>query len=160
MSGTAKEAGPPRVAGTSLSFPAFLNSVRKPKGQMPPFSSRQVSDQELLDVYAFLHAADLGPKLLLPSSANPQNGPRFYVAFGCYECHGYEGQGSTQTGGSRIGPPQIPFSGFVTYIRQPIGQMPPYAAKAVTHAQLADIYIFLQSCPDAPPANSIPLLNQ
>ena len=155
-----KEAGPPKIAATRLSLRDFVQSVRKPKGQMPPFGSQQVSDQELSDVYAFLQSVASQPKLELPSSANSQNGQHFYVSFGCYECHGYQGQGSVQTGGSRIGPPQIPYSGFVAYVRQPTGQMPPYTTKAVSDAQLADIYVFLQSRPQAAPSKSIPLLNQ
>lgn len=154
-----KETGPPKIAATHLSFDEFVQSVRKPKGQMPPFGAEQVSDSELSDVYAFLQSAGAQPKVELPASANSQNGQHLYNSFGCYECHGYQGQGSAQTGGSRIGPPQIPYSGFVAYIRQPTGQMPPYTSKAVSDAQLADIYAFLQSRPKAT-SKSIPQLNQ
>jgi mono/diheme cytochrome c family protein len=160
VSPAGKEAGPPKIAATHLSLQDFVQSVRKPKGQMPPFGSKQVTDAELSDVYAFLQSMASQPKLELPSSANSHNGQRLYTAFGCYECHGYQGQGSSQTGGSRLGPPQIPYSGFVAYVRQPTGQMPPYTSKAVSDAQLADIYVFLDSRPQATPSKSIPLLNQ
>ena len=159
-SSTGKDSGPPKIASTHLSLQDFVHTVREPKGQMPPFGPKQVSDPELADVYAFLQAAASQPKIELPSTANSKNGEHFYTAFGCYECHGYQGQGSVQTGGSRLGPPQIPFSGFVTYVRLPAGQMPPYTAKAVSDAQLADIYSFLQSRPQAAPSKSIPLLNK
>jgi mono/diheme cytochrome c family protein len=160
MSQTGKESAPPKIASTHLSVQDFVRSIRAPKGQMPPFGPKQVTDAELSDVYAFLQSVTAQPKLELPSSANSQNGQHLYTAFGCYECHGLQGQGSVQTGGSRLGPPQIPFSGFVAYVRQPTGQMPPYTSKAVSDAQLADIYVFLQSLPQAVPSKSIPLLNQ
>jgi mono/diheme cytochrome c family protein len=160
MSQTGKESAPPKIASTYLSLQDFVRSIRAPKGQMPPFGPKQVTDAELSDVYAFLQSVASQPKLELPSSANSQNGQHLYTAFGCYECHGLQGQGSVQTGGSRLGPPQIPFSGFVAYVRQPTGQMPPYTSKAVSDAQLADIYVFLQSLPQAVPSKSIPLLNQ
>ena len=160
MSQTGQESGPPKIASTHLSLQDFVRSIRAPKGQMPPFGPKQVTDAELSDVYAFLQSVASQPKLELPSSANSQNGQHLYTAFGCYECHGLQGQGSVQTGGSRLGPPQIPFSGFVAYVRQPSGQMPPYTSKAVSDAQLADIYVFLQSLPQAVPSKSIPLLNQ
>ena len=160
MSQTGQESGPPKIASTHLSLQDFVRSVRAPKGQMPPFGPKQVTDAELLDVYAFLQSVASQPKLELPSSANSQNGQHLYTAFGCYECHGLQGQGSVQTGGSRLGPPQIPFSGFVAYVRQPTGQMPPYTSKAASDAQLADIYVFLQSIPQAVPSKTIPLLNQ
>jgi len=160
MPQTGKEAGSPKIAATKLSLRDFLESVRKPKGQMPPFSAKQVSDEELSDVYAFLESAASQPKPELPSSASSKDGEHLYTAFGCYECHGYQGQGSVQTGGSRIGPPQIPYSGFLAYIRQPAGEMPPYASKALSDAQLGDIYVFLQSRPQAAPSKAIPQLNQ
>lgn len=160
MAQTGKEATPPKIASTHLSLQDFVRFVRAPKGQMPPFSAAQVSDDELSDVYAFLQTVSSQPKVELPSTANAQNGQRFYSAFGCYECHGLQGQGSTQTGGVRIGPPQIPFSGFVAYVREPASQMPPYTSKVVSEAQLADIYVFLQSRPQVVPSKSITLLNQ
>lgn len=160
MPQTGKEAGSPKIAATKLSLRDFLESIRKPKGQMPPFGTKHVSDEELSDVYAFLESAASQPKLELPSSASSKDGEHLYTAFGCYECHGYQGQGSVQTGGSRIGPPQIPYSGFVAYIRQPAGEMPPYASKALSDAQLADIYVFLQSRAQAAPSKAIPQLNQ
>lgn len=160
MSQTGKQAGSPKIAATKLSLRDFLQSVRKPRGQMPPFLATQVSDEELSDVYAFLESAASQPRLALPSSASSTDGEHLYTAFGCYECHGYQGQGSVQTGGSRIGPPQIPYSGFLAYIRQPAGEMPPYTSKALSDTQLADIYVFLQSRPQAAPSKSIPQLNQ
>lgn len=160
MSQTGKQAGSAKIAATKLSLRDFLQSVRKPRGQMPPFLATQVSDEELSDVYAFLESAASQPRLALPSSASSTDGEHLYTAFGCYECHGYQGQGSVQTGGSRIGPPQIPYSGFVAYIRQPAGEMPPYTSKALSDAQVADIYVFLQSRPQAVPSKSIPQLNQ
>jgi mono/diheme cytochrome c family protein len=160
MAQTGKQPAPPKIASTHLSLQEFVRFVRAPKGQMPPFSPEQVRDGELADVYTFLQAVASQPKVELPSTADAQNGQHLYSAFGCYECHGLQGQGSTQTGGVRIGPPQIPFSGFLAYVREPASQMPPYTSKVVSEAQLADIYVFLQSRPQALPSKSIPLLNQ
>jgi mono/diheme cytochrome c family protein len=157
---TGNGSGPPKIAATPLSLREFVGSVRDPKGQMPPFNAKQVSDAELSDVFSFLQSIASRPKLEFPSSANSENGKRFYTSFGCYECHGLQGQGSVSTGGARLGPPQTPFSGFVAYARQPTGQMPPYTSKVVSDAQFADIYAFLRTLPQASPAKDIPLLNQ
>lgn len=149
----------PRIGPTRLSQSAFIAFVRRPIGKMPSYPSQVISDGELTDLYTFLQS--LAPAVKVdPSSANAQNGQRLYMSDGCYECHGNEGQGSTQTAASRIGPIQIPFAPFVAYIRQPNAQMPPYSAKAVSDADLADIYAFLLSRPQSAPAKSIPLLNQ
>lgn len=92
------------------------------------------------------------------ASGNVQNGKQLYTNSGCYQCHGREGQGSGVLG-PRIGPPPILLGGFTEYIRQPRGQMPPYTSKVLSDAELGDIYAFLKSIPQPPPAKSIPLLN-
>ena len=151
--------GAPRIGPTRLALPAFLRFVRSPAGQMPPYSAQQVSDSDLADLYAFLQS--LAPaKLELPPTANAPNGQKLYTKYGCYECHGLEGQGSAQTGGSRLGPVQIPFGSFVTYVRQPSGQMPPYTKKAISDTELADVYAFLKARPEAPASKGIAILNQ
>ena len=149
----------PRIGPTRLSEASFSDFVRHPIGKMPAYRTQDISDSELADLYAFLQS--LAPRVKAePSSANAQNGRRLFMSYGCYECHGNEGQGSTQTAASRIGPMQIPFGPFVAYIRQPSRQMPPYSEKAVSDGDLADIYAFLLSRPQSASAKSIPLLNQ
>ena len=70
---------------------------------------------------------------------NVDAGKKLYVSIGCYQCHGYEAQGSSATG-PRLGPRSIPFASFSRYVRQPTGQMPPYTAKVLADADLANIY--------------------
>ena len=81
------------------------------------------------------------------------------MKFGCYECHGREGQGSAATG-PRLNQNPITYARFVAYIRKPSGEMPPYTAKVVSDQQAADLYAFLQSLPKPPAVDSIPLLKQ
>jgi ubiquinol-cytochrome c reductase cytochrome c subunit len=88
-------------------------------------------------------------------AGNADAGKKLFVADGCYQCHGYEAQGSSATG-PRLGPRPIAFAAFSRYVRQPTGQMPPYTAKVVPDADLANIYAFVQSRPE--PAKDIPLL--
>jgi mono/diheme cytochrome c family protein len=93
-------------------------------------------------------------------AGNAQNGKKLFMGDGCYECHGREGQGALQTGAARIGPPQLSFEGFQSYVRKPTNQMPPYTAKAVPDSDLADIYAYLKSIPMPPKGKDIPLLNK
>jgi mono/diheme cytochrome c family protein len=95
-----------------------------------------------------------------PPTGNAQNGKKLLVSYGCYECHGREGQGAAQTGAARIGPPQLSFEGFQSYVRNPKNQMPPYTNKAVSDHDLADIYAYLKSIPMPPKGKDIPLLNK
>jgi mono/diheme cytochrome c family protein len=91
-------------------------------------------------------------------SGNAENGKRIFMKYGCYECHGLQGQGSP-VAGPRIGPDPVPFEVFAPYIRKPAGEMPPYTDKVVSDKELADIYAFLQLLPHPPTAKKIPLLN-
>jgi mono/diheme cytochrome c family protein len=86
---------------------------------------------------------------------NVDAGKKLYVSIGCYQCHGYEAQGSSATG-PRLGPRSIPFESFSRYVRQPTGQMPPYTAKVLSDVDLANVYAFVRSRPEA--TKDIPLL--
>ena len=91
---------------------------------------------------------------------NMQNGKKIFTSNGCYECHGLQGQGAMQTGGARIGPPQLALESFLSYVRHPMNQMPPYSSKAISDQDLTDIYAYLKSIPLPPKGKDIPLLNK
>jgi mono/diheme cytochrome c family protein len=95
-----------------------------------------------------------------PPNGNAQNGKKLFMADGCYECHGRQGQGAAQTGAARIGPPMLSFDGFQSYVRKPTNNMPPYTSKAIPDQDLADIYAYLKSIPMPPKGKDIPLLNK
>jgi mono/diheme cytochrome c family protein len=95
-----------------------------------------------------------------PPAGNAQNGKKLFSANGCYECHGLQGQGATQTGAARIGPPILPLEAFLSYVRHPVNEMPPYSTKAVSDQDLTDIYAYLKSIPLPPKGKDIPLLNK
>ncbi len=44
----------PRIAPHPIAFPAFSKYLRQPKGQMPPYTSKIASDQDVADIYAWL----------------------------------------------------------------------------------------------------------
>jgi ubiquinol-cytochrome c reductase cytochrome c subunit len=92
-----------------------------------------------------------------PPSSNVKAGQTLFTKIGCYQCHGNEGQGGAA--GPRIGrSPMLAFRDFVTYVRAPRGEMPPYTAKVIAEKELADIYAYLASLPPPPAVDSIPLL--
>lgn len=95
-----------------------------------------------------------------PSTGNVDDGKKLFMANGCFECHGTVGQGSTSTGGVRIGPPAISLDEMIQYLRHPSGQMPPYTDKVISDQNLTDIYAYLKAQPKPQSAKNIPLLNQ
>ena len=46
----------PRIAPDPVPFEEFARYLRKPSGEMPPYTAQVVSDQDLADIYAFLQS--------------------------------------------------------------------------------------------------------
>lgn len=86
------------------------------------------------------------------AGANADRGKQIYLKVGCYQCHGRAGQGAPASG-PRLGPQGLALEPFVRYVRQPRGEMPPYTARILTDAELADIHAFLRSLPRPAPAS-------
>ncbi len=105
----------------------------------------------LVMVLPVLAAAQSAP------AGNVENGKRLYVRDGCYECHGYAGQGGA---GARIAPRVLPTAALIAYVRHPAGAMPPYTSKVASDEDLADIRAYLATMPAPPPLKSVPLLNE
>ena len=50
-----------RLAPRPMAFAAFLKYVRRPTGEMPPYTVKVVSDKEVGDIYAFLQTIPQPP---------------------------------------------------------------------------------------------------
>jgi len=46
----------PRIAPDPVPLDVLMRYVRKPTGEMPPYTAKVVSDQELADIYAYLQS--------------------------------------------------------------------------------------------------------
>ena len=88
---------------------------------------------------------------------NAENGKRLFMKNGCYECHGTMAQGGT---GPRLAPRPLPAAALTAYVRKPGQGMPPFSAKVMSDAEVADVRAFLATLPEPPPVKDIPLLNQ
>jgi mono/diheme cytochrome c family protein len=110
------------------------------------------------DLHAFLQSLSPQPgtarTAVAAPAGNAENGKKLYLAVACYSCHGYVGQGGP---GPRLGPPAIAFPAFLRAFRQP-QEMPPYTAKVLSDAQVADIYAYVKTFPEPADVNTIPLL--
>ena len=91
-----------------------------------------------------------------PNAGNVQSGKELYLKYSCYACHGYDGHGGA---GARLVPMRMNPPGFTAYVRNP-RQMPPYTAKVLSDAQLADLFAYIKSLPESPPASNIALLTR
>jgi mono/diheme cytochrome c family protein len=98
-----------------------------------------------------------GPAETAPSGS-AENGKIIFKKDGCYECHGYGGQGGAA--GARLNANPISFDAFVRYVRAPKNQMPPYTSKVISDKELADVFAFLHSLPKPPDVKNIPLMKE
>src|SRR5579863_3676882 len=98
---------------------------------------------------------------LLPGfsfAQNAENGKRVFARDGCYECHGYAGQGTIA--GARLAPPVLNAQGMIRYVRRPAGAMPAFTDKVLSDQEVNDIYAYLKTIPAPKPVKDIPLLDQ
>jgi len=89
-------------------------------------------------------------------SGDVARGHRLFLADGCSQCHGTVGQGGP---GLRLAPWPLPAAAIAAYIRDPTGEMPPYASKVVNDADVRDIHAYLASIPVPPKVSDIAELN-
>ena len=91
-------------------------------------------------------------------AGDAQNGKRLYIRDGCFQCHGYAGQGGRA--GARIAAPKFTAQVLILYVRHPAGDMPAYTEKVLSDQELRDIFAYLKTLPAARPSKEIPLLDQ
>ncbi len=89
-------------------------------------------------------------------AASAEKGKSEFLQHGCWQCHGYQGQGGV---GPKLAPNPIPFDTLSNYVRTTSRQMPPFSKQILSDEDLADIYAYLQSVPKSPDSGSISLLN-
>jgi mono/diheme cytochrome c family protein len=115
-----------------------------------------------LYVSAFVVAAGLmaasGALAQSAPSGNADHGKQLFAKDGCYQCHGYVGQGGNA--GPRLAPSPIAYEAFSKQLREPVHDMPPYGEKILSDKDAADIYAYLGTIPKPPAVKDISLLNQ
>ena len=84
-------------------------------------------------------------------------GQTAYVKNGCFQCHGFVGQGGAA---GKLTPNPMPYEAFANYVRTSNRAMPPYSEQILSDTELADIYSFVESIPPPPDYKTIDLLKQ
>ncbi|HUQ73494.1 MAG TPA: cytochrome c [Burkholderiales bacterium] len=92
------------------------------------------------------------------AAGNAEKGKNAYVQHGCWQCHGFVGQGGVT--GPKLAPNPMPFEAMNAFVRNSNRAMPPYQKAVLSDGDLADIHAYLQTIPAGKDYKSIPLLNQ
>ena len=88
-------------------------------------------------------------------AASPEKGKETFIKHGCWQCHGFSGQGGNA--GLPLAPDPKPLETITAFVRSTNGAMPPYSEKILTDEDIADIHAYLSSLPKKD-YKSIPLL--
>jgi ubiquinol-cytochrome c reductase cytochrome c subunit len=92
----------------------------------------------------------------LALAASAEKGKATFVSKGCWQCHGFVGQGGV---GTKLAPNPLPLDAMTAFVRNTKGRMPPYSEAVLSNEDLADIHAYLDSIPKGADYKSIPLLN-
>lgn len=93
------------------------------------------------------------------TAADADKGKIAFTKNGCWQCHGFEGQGSVATSSGRvIARTQLPLDAFKAFVRTTNGAMPPFRPAVLSDDDLDNIYAYLQSRPQPKAVSDIPLL--
>lgn len=90
---------------------------------------------------------------MTPAGRDANEGHAAYVEHGCYQCHGYDGQGGFA--GVRLAPDPLPYPAFAALVRYPANLMPAYSPSLLSEAQLKLIHDYLGSIPEPAPVAEI-----
>jgi ubiquinol-cytochrome c reductase cytochrome c subunit len=144
--------GPP-LAGSEKTAQEFITQVRTPRRNMPTFSEAQVSDEQIIDIHAYLTSLPK-PTGFTPADAGlPADAPeaqQLIVEKRCVACHSPTGpvknfvdQGKTPTA-----------EAVIKQLRTPFKLMPSFSPDQVSDAEATTIAEFLASefAAQAPPS--------
>jgi ubiquinol-cytochrome c reductase cytochrome c subunit len=91
------------------------------------------------------------------AAGNADKGKAAFVQHGCFQCHGFAGQGGSN--GKTLAPNPLPYEAFSVFVRNTSGAMPPYQKAILSDDDLADIYAYLRTI-KAADYKTLPLLER
>jgi len=91
-------------------------------------------------------------------AASAEKGKTAFTQHGCWECHGFAGQGGAA--GKQLAPNVMPLAAMSAFVRNSNGPMPPYTKAVLSEEDLADIHAYLESLPKPRDWKTIPQLAQ
>ena len=90
-------------------------------------------------------------------SSASEKGKQLFVKNGCWQCHGFVGQGGIT--GPALAPEVMPLEAMKNFVRNANRSMPAYKEAILSDADLTEIHAYLSSLPKPADPKSIPLLN-
>ncbi len=131
------------LAGTTLPFEQFVQAVRQTRPPKPAFSTAELSDDDVRDIYAWVTslpaAAEVSAALTLEEGE--VLGMSVWTQSGCDACHGAFAQGSAYA------PPlvetDLSLNDFLAALRRDVTTIPAHGPDAITDEWAARLYRWL-----------------
>lgn len=149
----------PKLAPHPLAYAAFIAQVRKPRGEMPPYSAHVLANRDAEAIYAYLvtipagktaaqipilAAVGKGNAGLATSATEPLAAGRIVFAQQCASCHGAAGGGGS--GPSLIGERSRKNLGAtIATIKHPQAPMPALYPAPLSDRDVANVAAYVQS---------------
>jgi mono/diheme cytochrome c family protein len=89
-------------------------------------------------------------------SSASEKGKQLFVKHGCWQCHGFVGQGGIT--GPALTPEVMPLEAMSNFVRNASRSMPPYKEAILSDADLKEIHAYLTALPKPADPKSIKLL--
>jgi mono/diheme cytochrome c family protein len=89
-------------------------------------------------------------------SSASEKGKQLFVKHGCWQCHGFVGQGGIA--GPALAPEVMPLEAMNNFVRNSNRSMPPYKEAILSDADLKEIHAYLVSLPKPADPKTIKLL--
>jgi mono/diheme cytochrome c family protein len=160
LSGEGSPAGA-AVAGTALDWSAYHGQLRRPRGTMPAYDARVLTDQEAADIYAYLKSlaapkGAAGAAAVAQLKGDPVAGRKTYLENGCHACHGSVGQGGGP--GPTLAATSMTLPAYHQQLRKPRSVMPAYGPTLMTDQEVADTWAYVKGLPGPRDPDKLPAL--
>jgi len=131
-------------AGDENTAQEWIDQVRNPRRNMPAFSADQVSDEQLVDMHAYVTSLPKVDSFAPQDAGLPADAPQGQMLIAekrCIACHGDTGplKGFIERG-------ELPTAeGVIKQLRTPFNRMPSYSEAQVSDAEATLIAEFMAS---------------
>lgn len=131
------------LAGTALPFEQFVQAVRQTRPPKPAFSTAELSDADVRDIYAWVTALPASPEVAAAVKLGPGEvlGMSVWTQSGCDACHGAFAQGSAYA--PALVETDLSLDNFLAALRRDVTTIPAHGPDAIADEWAARLYRWL-----------------
>lgn len=131
------------LAGTTLPFEQFVQAVRQTRPPKPAFSTAELTDADVRDIYAWVAALPASPQVAAAVELGPGEvlGMSVWTQSGCDACHGAFAQGSAYA--PALVETDLSLDDFLAALRRDVIAIPGHGPDVISDEWAARLYRWL-----------------